>query len=273
MTGASWPDPIEGFIFDLDGTLYRGDTPILGALQAVRSLQENGIPTVFVTNNSTRSRRDVADKLAGLGYETDEDRIVNSSFATRRYLAQTFGAGEQVFVIGSNALREEVIRAGFTVTDAEAPIVVVGLDVELTYARLRTAVHSIRGGAAFVLTNPDRVIPHGDGLDPGAGSVAAAITAATDGFARPVVIGKPEPMMFRMALEILGSRRGHTVAVGDQLLTDVAGARRAGVFAVLVESGVPLQRTQGVVPDMVLPSVAALTASLASCAHRESSLS
>lgn len=251
---AGWPDPLEGVIFDLDGTLYRGDVVVPGAFDVVRSLDAAGIPSVFVTNNSTRSRDDVVAKLARFGYETDPARVVNSSFATAEHLRRTFPAGAPVHVIGAASLRGDIERAGFRlVDDARADVVVVGLDVHVTYDRIRTAVHAVRHGAAFVLTNPDRLIPHGDDLDPGAGSVAAPIITATG--VEPVVIGKPEPTMMRMALEILGSRPEHTVAVGDQLLTDIAGARRCGIYAVLVRSGVPRAAGLEVVPDLEIDSL------------------
>lgn len=254
-----WPDPVEGFIFDLDGTLYRGEQALPGALDVVRALDAAGVPSVFVTNNSTKSRADVAAKLASFGYEPDPARIVNSSFATAAYLCRTFAPDTAVFVIGAPALRSDIARAGLRLVDDEhAQVVVVGLDIELTYAKIRTAVRAIRRGAAFVITNPDRLIPNGDELDPGAGSVAAPVIAATAGHTEPVVIGKPEPVMLQMALQILGSRPARTVAVGDQLMTDVAGAQRCGIYAVLVETGVPRQPDAGIVPDLTVASLADL---------------
>jgi 4-nitrophenyl phosphatase len=130
--------------------------------------------------------------------------------------------------------------------------VVVGLDRAFTYDKLRTAVRLILGGAEFIVTNPDRLIPHGPHLDPAAGTLMAAVEAATAHVTKPVVVGKPEPTLVALALQHLGTSPQHSVMVGDQLQTDVQAGQRAGLYSVLVTTGVPTGRTSSVIADRVI---------------------
>ena len=257
-----WPEPIEGFVLDLDGTIYRGDEPIESAFEALHQIRASGVPTVFMTNNSTKSRAEFAAKLTRMGFGAEPEQIVNTAYATARYLAANYDQGRSAYVVGAPALSREIDEAGFVLSSHEPDIVVVGLDRELTYGKLRTAVRAILAGADFVATNPDKLIPDGDELDPGAGTLVAAIESATRNVTTPVVIGKPESHMPLIALELLGSRPARTVAVGDQIFTDVAAGRRAGMFAVLVETGVPVHAFDDVVPDRVISSLLEVLAAL-----------
>jgi 4-nitrophenyl phosphatase len=250
-----WPDPIEGFVFDLDGTVYRGDTPIESAFLALHQIRDVGIPTVFMTNNATKSREDFATKLTRMGFATEPEQIVNTAYATARHLKENFQQGSKVYVIGAAALSRGIQDAGFVLTDDKADIVVVGLDRQLTYVKLQTAVRLILAGATFIATNPDKLIPDGAELDPGAGTIVAAIDSATRNVTSPFLIGKPENHMPMIALDILGSRPERTVAVGDQVFTDVAAGKGAGMFSVLVETGVPIHAFDEVVPDRVISSM------------------
>lgn len=254
VENAPWPDPVEGFVLDLDGTVYRGDVPIESALEALHAIRAGGTPTVFMTNNSTSSRAEFAARLTSMGFDTDPGQIVNSAYATARHLAQSYARGSTVYVVGAPALSHDIEAAGFVLSGEQPDIVVVGLDREFTYAKLRTAVRAVLGGAHLVATNPDTLIPDGAELDPGAGALVAAVASAAR--AVPVVIGKPETHMPLIALDLLGSRPGHTVAVGDQVLTDVAAGKRAGMFSVLVETGVPVPASfEDVIPDRVIANL------------------
>jgi 4-nitrophenyl phosphatase len=250
-----WPEPIEGFVLDLDGTVYRGDVPIESAFEALHQIRASGIPTVFMTNNSTKSRADFAAKLTRMGFTTEAEEIVNTSYATARYLVEHYERGLTAYVLGAPALCREIEEAGFVLSSHKPDIVVIGLDRELTYVKLRTAVRAILAGAHFIATNPDKLIPDGGELDPGAGTLVAAVESATRNVTTPIVIGKPESHMPLIALELLGSRPERTVAVGDQIFTDVAAAQRAGMFGVLVETGVPIHAFEDVIPDRVISSL------------------
>jgi 4-nitrophenyl phosphatase len=246
-----WPD-IAAAIFDLDGTVYRGDDAIPGAVEALRALRDHGVKVGFVTNNATQRRVDFARKLTRLGFPTDEWSVVTSAYVAADLLSQRYPAGTAVYVVGAPALVAEVERAGFAVTEEHPEVVVVGLDRSFTYAKLRTGVRAILGGADFIATNSDRLLPVGADFDPGAGTLVAAFRAATPEVVMPVVVGKPEPRIVDIALRKLGVARENTVLVGDQLDTDVRAGQAAGVFSVLVTTGVPLRRGSDVVPDRVI---------------------
>jgi len=237
---------------DLDGTVYRGDTPIPGALEALARCRGIGVPVMFVTNNSTQSREQFATKLTRMRHVTEPEQIVTTAHATGRLLAQRYPADTKVFVVGATALSQAVKEAGFEVSTEDAEVVVVGLDRALTYDKLRTAVHLILDGADFIATNPDRLIPDGPHLDPGAGTLMAAIQAATAHVATPLIVGKPEPTLVSLALQSLGTRPENTIMVGDQLQTDVQAGQRAGLFSVLVTTGVPTGGTTSVVADRII---------------------
>ena len=233
-----WPD-IHALVLDMDGTVYRGEAPIAGAFEALARWRQNSIPVMFVTNNSTHSREEFAAKLTRMGHQTEAEQIVNTAYATGRLLASRYPEGAAVYVVGAPALSRAVTDAGFVVSEQEADVVVVGLDRAMTYDKLRTAVRLILDGAEFIATNPDPLIPHGPHLDPGAGTLVAAVHAATAHVATPVVVGKPQPMLVSLALEGLGTSPQNSVMVGDQLGTDVCAGQRAGLFSVLVTTGVP----------------------------------
>lgn len=243
---------------DLDGTVYRGDEPIDTAFAALHRMRSAGIPVAFATNNSTRSRSDVAAKLARMGFEVSEDRVVTSATATADYLRQEVSGPGPIHVIGSHNLVSEIERAGFEVTRGASDFVVVGLDREVTYDRIRAAVRALLAGARLIITNPDRLVPEGDQLDPGAGAIAASLQYAVPGAGAPVIIGKPSGRLPALAVQALGTRAAHTVFIGDQLATDVAAGRAAGMFSVLVLTGVPVAADESAAPDRVLADLSEL---------------
>lgn len=249
-----WPE-IDALILDMDGTVYRGDTPIPGAFETLARCRASGVPVRFVTNNSTHAREEFAAKLTRMGHPTTPEQIVNTAYATGCLLADRYRPRTTVYVVGAAALSQAVTDAGFVVSERDAEVVVVGLDRALTYDKLRTAVRLILDGAEFIATNPDRLIPHGPDLDPGAGTIVAAVEAATAHVTKPRVVGKPEPMLVSLALQSLGTRPQNTIMVGDQLLTDVRAGQRAGLFSVLVTTGVPHQQTPSVVADRIIANL------------------
>ncbi|ASJ05710.1 HAD-IIA family hydrolase [Thermococcus barossii] len=252
-----------GFIFDMDGVLYRGNEPVEGSRELINFLKENGIPFIFLTNNSTKDPSMYREKLLSMGIDVPEGVIVTSGLATRLYMERHFEPGK-IFVIGGEGLHREMERLGWgTVTVEETrkgawkevEYVVVGLDPGLTYEKLKYGTLAIRNGAKFIGTNPDTTYPAEEGLYPGAGSIIAALKASTD--TEPLVIGKPnEP-----AYEIVRSRLGNVDEIwmiGDRLDTDILFARRFGMKAIMVLTGVSglsdIEKT-GIKPDLVLPSV------------------
>jgi 4-nitrophenyl phosphatase len=188
--------------------------------------------------------------------------VITSSVATRRYLEGQAPRGTPVYSIGMNGLREALYGDGYFVYDErEAQIVVVGLDMEATYAKFRIAALAIRAGARFVGTNPDVTLPTDEGLVPGAGSLLALLQAATG--VAPFVIGKPAPAMLHTAIDILHADPRRTLVIGDRLDTDIAGAGAAGLASALVLTGVATRAELAhseIQPDVVfagLPEIVA----------------
>ncbi len=242
----------RGVVLDLDGVVYRGRHLLPGAARFLAWLREHNVPFAFLTNNSTRSPQEYVEHLRRLGVAAEKAQVVTSALCAARLLRSWELAGP-VLVVGGAGLREAVREAGLELTDGpEAAAVVVGLDVDLTYARLRTACSAIRRGARFVATNLDPVLPVEGELWPGAGALVAAIRTATG--QEPVAVGKPEPYPFRMAMERLGTQPEETLMVGDQIATDVLGAARLGMRTAVVLTGVTSREDLArapVQPDLV----------------------
>lgn len=230
--------PIQAMILDMDGVLWKGQNAIGDLPSIFGRLRAKGIQVVLATNNATRTPEQYAQKLAGFGVAIEAWRVINSAKAAAHRLKQDFPAGGPVFVIGEEGLVEALAAQGFTPADsADRPIAVVAaMDRQLTYDKLRRGTLLIRQGIPFYGTNPDRTFPTPDGLIPGAGSILAALEAATS--VHPVIAGKPSPDMYLMALDLLKVDASRTLAVGDRLDTDILGGQRAGCRTGLVLSGV-----------------------------------
>lgn len=232
-------DAYEAFLLDLDGVLFRGDQPIPAATPTVDALREAGKSLVFLTNNSARTPAQVAEKLRGLGIDASPEEVVTSAHATAELLAlEAGGDARTAYVIGREGVRSALEEAGIEVLDGEPSrtgFVVVGWDVDVTYAALRRATILVRGGARLVATNDDASYPAPGGeLWPGAGAILAAVETASG--VRATVAGKPHPPLFETALARAEKRRA--LVVGDRIETDIAGAAAAGLESALVLSGV-----------------------------------
>jgi 4-nitrophenyl phosphatase len=233
---------LSALIFDLDGVIWRGHTPIAGAVESVARLRAAGINCFYCTNNSSLSQAAFAERLRGIGLELDPQDVISSGWATAQFLAKQYPAGFSVFVVGEDGLRDTLRAVGARVlseADAETTVadcVVAGIDRQFTYDKLRRAQQQILRGARFVATNRDATFPVETGVVPGSGSIIAAIATASG--TQPVTIGKPEPLMLQLCVEKFGLAPRRTAMVGDRLDTDIACAHRAGLPALLVTTGV-----------------------------------
>jgi 4-nitrophenyl phosphatase len=220
----------------MDGVVWRGPDPIGDLPTIMDEISQLGWKFILATNNSTRTPSQYLEKLRRFGVSLESWQVINSSQATAHYLSQEYPEGGAVYVVGEEGLENTLTEKGFYHDSSRAAAVVVGMDRTLTYEKLRLATLLIRTGAKFIGTNPDRTFPTPEGLIPGAGAILAALQAATD--VQPIVIGKPQPEMYRIALERLGTNPEETLVVGDRLETDIAGAQNLGCPTGLVLSGV-----------------------------------
>lgn len=253
--------PIRAVILDMDGVLWK-DRESIGDLPAIfADLRAKRVEIILATNNATRTIDQYVEKLAGFGVEIESWRVINSANALAYRLKKAHPAGGPVYVIGEEGLVKALEAQGFHAAPPDAnPIAVVGgLDRHFTYEKLKHGTVLIRQGLPFYFTNPDRTFPTPSGLIPGAGSILAALVAATD--AQPIIAGKPSPDMYLMALELLGLDAADTLAVGDRLDTDILGGQRAGCRTALVLSGVTSAQDLDAwepKPDFVADDLAAL---------------
>jgi 4-nitrophenyl phosphatase len=259
---------ISYLIIDMDGVLWRGDEPMPGLLVFFAFLRQNDIPYVLATNNSSRTPEQYAAKLAGFGAQVPVESILTSALVSAAYLTDVARSGSKVFVIGEEGIQRALKEQGFVLADdederhPEADYVVVGWDRNLTWEKLATASLLIHNGARFVGTNPDTTYPTERGPVPGNGALLAVLETSTG--VKPIVIGKPEPWMYREALRRMDARPENTAMIGDRLDTDIAGGARAGLTTVLTLSGIATEwdlAASSIRPDLVVADIQELTAS------------
>lgn len=238
-------------IFDLDGVIYRGRQPVPGAVALVAALRERGLLIRFATNNSMATRAMYVPRLVEMGIPAELDEIVTSTSATIDHLEAHLPQVHTVLSVGAAGMVEELQAAGFAATAAADAVdadydggplsvsydaVVAGLDPSFDFRRMAAATTAIRSGARFIATNADLRYPTPSGFLPGAGSIVAALQAASG--QEPLVIGKPEPGIFTAILERAGVEASDAVAIGDNPDADVVAAHRAGIDSILVLTGV-----------------------------------
>jgi len=267
-------------IFDLDGVVYRGHQPVPGAAELASALRSRGTLLRYATNNSMATRGEYVARLASMRIPAQLDEIVTSTSATIDHLRAHLPGVERVLAVGAPGMLDELRGAGFEATaagDAAGPgydggqlagsydAVVAGLDPAFDYHRLAAATTAIRSGARFIATNADLRYPTPAGFLPGAGSIVAAIAAASG--TEPLVIGKPQPGIFRAILEAAGVEPDEALAVGDNPDADMVAARRSGIESVLVLTGVADAETAATLdgerrPDHVAADPSAVAALL-----------
>ncbi|RME74366.1 MAG: HAD-IIA family hydrolase [Chloroflexi bacterium] len=255
---------IHGLVIDGDGVLWQENTPLPGLVEFFDFLKTRGIRFMLATNNATKTPEQFLQKLHRFGVSAvKREQILTSSLATAAYLRRTYPPGTRVYVVGQDGLRQALEEAGYILlpnADEPAAAVVAGADFSLTYEKAKYAVFHIRRGAAFIGTNADATFPTPEGLAPGAGSILALLETASG--VKPTIVGKPEPLMFEIALEKLDTTPETTAMLGDRLETDILGGQRAGLKTILVTSGVDSEescRQKGIWPDAIFSGIKELT--------------
>lgn len=225
----------KGYLIDLDGTIYKGRERIPAGERFIQRLQEQEIPYLLVTNNTTRTPQMVQDMLAQqFNIQTPLETIYTATMATVDYM-KDMNRGQTVYVIGETGLKSAISEVGYIEEKENPAYVVVGLDSQVTYDMLATATLAIAKGALFIGTNPDLNIPTERGLMPGAASLVALLEAATR--VKPVFIGKPNAIIMNKALDILQVKRSEAIMVGDNYLTDIMAGIQNDIASLLVTTG------------------------------------
>ncbi|WP_456474193.1 HAD-IIA family hydrolase [Candidatus Pyrohabitans sp.] len=223
----------KAFVLDLDGVVYRGRELLPGVEEKIAKLKKRG-KVLFVTNNSTKTRAEYAEKLSSLGVEAGEDEIITSAYAAAQYIAEHHRRAG-VYVIGEGGLKKELEWRGISIRESGCSVVVVGLDRRFTYKKLAIAQHHLLHGAELLATNRDPTLVTERGLIPGAGAIVAAVETASERQAR--LIGKPSKIMGELILRHLGAKPEESLLIGDRLDTDIAMGKALGMRTALVLTG------------------------------------
>lgn len=226
---------IACWLTDMDGVLVHEDRAIPGAAEVLEQWRRNNQPYLVLTNNSIFTARDLSARLADAGLDVSEERIWTSALATAAFLQQQKPGGS-AFVVGEAGILTAMHAAGYVMTEVNPDFVVIGETRNYSFEAITKAIRLINGGARFIATNPDATGPSREGPLPATGAIAALITKATG--KDPYVVGKPNPMMFRSALNRLGAHSHNTAMVGDRMDTDIVAGMEAGLHTVLVLTGI-----------------------------------
>jgi len=227
----------QGYVFDLDGTVYLGDALLPGAKRTIETLRRCGRRMVFVSNKPVETRQAYADKLTRLGLPTPVSDVINSSQVLVHELTRC-APGARVFPIGEQVLHDELAAAGFVLTDVPGEIeyVIASFDRAFIYRKLQIAFDAIRAGARLIATNADAYCPVPGGGEPDAAAIIAAIEACT-GCKLEWLAGKPSPLMMRTAMDLLGTPPKESIMVGDRVETDILMGVRAGMHTAMPLTG------------------------------------
>lgn len=225
----------RGYLIDLDGTVYRGNEAIEEAKQFVEQLRKRNLPYLFVTNNSSRTPQQFAEKLRGMGVYAEPHHVFTSSEATAKYIRKN-KLGKSVYMVGEVGLKTALEKEGLTLVEADAELVVMGIDRQINYEKLVSACLQVRNGAIFIATNGDRALPSERGFVPGNGSLVSVVSTSTG--VAPTFIGKPEAHMLEEAMKLLGTTKAETIMIGDNYDTDILAGINSGIDTALVYSGV-----------------------------------
>ncbi|WP_130178745.1 HAD-IIA family hydrolase [Cryobacterium sp. SO1] len=228
-------DEIECWLTDMDGVLVHENQPLPGAAELLQQWTDAGTPFLVLTNNSIFTPRDLSARLRSSGLNVPEERIWTSALATADFLKQQ-SPGGTAFVIGEVGLTTALHEAGFIMTETNPDYVVVGETRNYSFEAITKAIRLLLKGARFIVTNPDATGPSAEGPMPATGAIAALITKATG--MEPYVVGKPNPMMFRSAMNRIGAHSENTGMIGDRMDTDIVAGIEAGLHTVLVLTGI-----------------------------------
>lgn len=240
----------------MDGVIYKGNEPIPGAVDFITHLRREGYPFLFLTNNSQRTSRDVSYKLRKMGFDVTDEDVFTCAMATARYLASKKPDGT-AYVIGEGGLLTELHNVGYSIVDDHPDYVIIGEGRTIMLESVDKAINMIMNGAKLIATNLDPNCPVGNGkYRAGCGALVSMLEFATG--KQAFSVGKPSPVMMRMARKTLQLSTDETIMIGDTMSTDILGAGSMGFTTVLMLSGVTKQEDldhYGYAPDFIVQSV------------------
>jgi len=249
---------VECWLTDMDGVLVHENRPIPGASALLQQWRDQDKPFLVLTNNSIFTPRDLSARLKASGLEVPEESLWTSALATADFLHSQIPGGS-AFVIGEAGITTALHEVGFIMTESDPDYVVVGETRNYSFEAITKAIRLIGDGSRFIVTNPDATGPSPEGPMPATGAVAALITKATG--KEPYVVGKPNPMMFRSAMNKIGAHSENTGMIGDRMDTDIVAGIEAGLHTILVLTGISDQaeiERYPFRPDEIMNSVADL---------------
>ncbi|GAA0367647.1 HAD-IIA family hydrolase [Bacillus horti] len=252
----------KAYIFDLDGTIYLGETVIAGALEVVQALQKQGKKILFLTNKTIESRQKYVEKLNHFGMNITEEQVLSPTYTTMQYLREKKLDQLPLYIIGEDLIKEEFRQSGFHLaqTPQETKVVIVSWDRSFRYEHIDFAYQAVRHGALTIATNPDRTCPIPGGEIPDCGSMIGALEGAT-GKGIDFIIGKPSVYTLQVATQVLGVEETACLMIGDRLETDILMGAHSGMDTALVLTGVTKQEDilrSGIQPTYVFTSISDL---------------
>jgi 4-nitrophenyl phosphatase len=234
------PTNIKALILDMDGVLWKDDQPIGDLPTIFDRIRLKGLTVAFATNNGTYTPNQYVERLAGFGVRVEAWQVVTSALGVVSILSKIIPSGGSVFAIGEEGVMFALRENGYKLLSLEdahlAQAVVIGLDHQVSFDKMREATLLVRRGVPFFATNPDKTFPTPRGEIPGAGAWNSVVVTATG--IEPIYAGKPFPYLLELALSRLGTKKEDTLVVGDRLETDIAGGQAAGCPVALLLSGV-----------------------------------
>jgi NagD protein len=226
---------IECWLTDMDGVLVHENHALPGASALLQQWKDLGQPFLVLTNNSIFTPRDLSARLRSSGLIVPEESLWTSALATADFCASQVPGGS-AFVIGEAGLTTALHEVGFVMTETAPDYVVVGETRNYSFDAITKAIRLILDGSRFIVTNPDATGPSAHGVLPATGAIAALISKATG--REPYVVGKPNPMMFRSAMNRIGAHSENTAMIGDRMDTDIVAGIEAGLHTILVMTGI-----------------------------------
>jgi NagD protein len=225
----------KAFLIDMDGVLVHGERALPGAAEFIRRLQIGGYKFLILTNNSRYTPLDLQHRLNKNGFDVDTSHIYTSAMATAAFIASQKPQGS-AYILGGTGLYQAMNNVGYVLTDYNPDYVILGETDSYPYDKIIRAAQLIDAGASFIATNPDTSGPTETGIVPACGAVAALLEKATQ--FKPYFVGKPNPLIMRLALRFLGEHSENAIMVGDNMNTDIRVGLESGLETILVLTGV-----------------------------------